>query len=576
MRCSKCGHDSPPGSSFCLQCGTSLAAPMGYPGQTPAPGGGLPAGCPTCGTENAPNMRFCRNCGTVLGQAQQPGILPTPYMGGGGGGVVAGSIGNSGSGPAPMGPGPMGGMPGMGGPPPPMPGPGSGPMHGMPQPMGPGPMGPGPMGGMPGMGAGPMGPGPGPMSGGPMGGMSPGPMGGGPMGGGPMGGGPMGPGPMGGGPGSMGGGHGSMGGGPGSMGGGMGGMPSASPTTCPRCSAPALPGFAFCQQCGFRLGAPEARPAPIDAQGATLAATGADAANVRAAMGPGPMGPGPMGPGPMGGMPGVGPGPMGGGPMGGMPGMGPGPMGGGPMGGMGGGMPPMASPAPAAVAAPPPSAAAHGAAWGTAVSVNRDGSDGERFPLANEYVIVGRAGADISFEQDRFLARHHARLEQTADGCRVVPIDTQNGVFRKIDAPVELQNGTTVLVGREVLRFEKVEADEKQPDPLVRHGVALFGSPPREPWGRLLQMLPSGGVRDVRHMWDDEITIGREEGDLVYSDDAFLSRRHCTIGWDGNRAVITDLGSSNGTFVRLGGTTTVKNGEHVRMGDQLFRIELRR
>lgn len=326
-------------------------------------------------------------------------------------------------------------------------------------------------------------------------------------------------------------------------------MPSASPSTCPRCSAPALPGFAFCQQCGFRLGGPEARPAPIDAQGATLAATGADAARVRAQMGPG-----------------SGPAPMGGG------------MGGGGMGGGGmSGMPPVAASAPAPMSAPPAIAPSPQAAtWGTAVSVNRDGSDGERFPLTSEYVIVGRAGADISFDQDRFLARQHARLEQTADGCRVVPLDTQNGVFRKIDAPVELQHGAIVLVGREVLRFEKVDADEKAPDPLVRHGVALFGSPPREPWGRLLQMLPSGGVRDVRHMWDDEITLGREEGDLVYSDDAFLSRRHCTIGWDGKRAVITDLGSSNGTFVRLAGTTVVKHGEHVRMGDQLFRIELRR
>ena len=395
-------------------------------------------------------------------------------------------------GPGPMGPGPMGGMPGM--PPGPMgPGPmGPGPMG--PGPMGP-PMGPGPMGGMPGMPPGPMGPGPGPMGG--MPGMAPG---------------PMGPGPMG------------------------GGMPGASPTTCPRCSAPALPGFAFCQQCGFRIGAPASSPgpAPIDAQGATLAATGEAAAAVRAGMMPGP---GAMG------------------------------------GGMGmGAMPPVAASAPPPAPAPQQSAAN----WGVAVSVNRDGTDGERFSLAGEYVIVGRAGADISFDQDRFLARQHARLEPTAEGCRVVPIDTQNGVFRKIDAPVEIVHGSTVLVGREVLRFEKVDPDEKAPEPLVRHGVALFGSPPREPWGRLLQMLPSGGVRDVRHLWDDEITLGREEGDLVYSDDAFLSRRHCTIGWDGSRAVITDLGSSNGTFVRLAGVTSVKHGEHVRMGDQLFRIELRR
>ncbi len=245
-------------------------------------------------------------------------------------------------------------------------------------------------------------------------------------------------------------------------------------------------------------------------------------------------------------------------------------------------MPPVAAYAPPPVAAyapppaPAPAPAPAAATWGVAVSVNRDGTDGERFSLGGEYVIVGRAGADIVFDQDRFLARHHARLEPTADGCRVVPIDTQNGVFRKMDAPLELVNGSMLLVGREVLRFEKVDADEQTPDSLVRHGVALFGSPPREPWGRLLQMLPSGGVRDVRHLWDDEITIGREEGDLVYSDDAFLSRRHCTIGWDGSRAVITDLGSSNGTFMRLVGVTAVKHGEHIRMGDQLFRIELRR
>jgi len=210
------------------------------------------------------------------------------------------------------------------------------------------------------------------------------------------------------------------------------------------------------------------------------------------------------------------------------------------------------------------------------VSVNRDGSDGERFSLAGEFVTVGRIEADVVFADDRFLARHHARLESSGGSCRVVPLDKLNGVYRKIDSPTELANGSILLVGREVLRFERVEPDEKSPTPLVRHGVALFGSPPREPWGRLLQLLPSGGIRDIRHLWDDEVTIGREEGDLVYSDDAFLSRRHCTIGWDGSRALVTDLGSSNGTFVRLAGPSPVRSGEHLRMGDQLLRIELGR
>lgn len=226
-------------------------------------------------------------------------------------------------------------------------------------------------------------------------------------------------------------------------------------------------------------------------------------------------------------------------------------------------------------AAPARAASVPGVTWGTAILVNRDGSDGQRFTLSGEYSVVGRAGADIAFEEDRFLARQHARFERSADGTvKVLPLDTLNGVFRKADVPIDLIDGMTVLVGREVLRYEKLDAEEIKVQPLVRHGVALFGSPPREPWGRLVQIVPSGGYRDVRHLVGDEIVLGREEGDIVFRDDAFMSRRHAAVTWDGRRAQITDLGSSNGTFVRITGPTVIKNGDHVRMGDQLLRIEL--
>jgi pSer/pThr/pTyr-binding forkhead associated (FHA) protein len=208
------------------------------------------------------------------------------------------------------------------------------------------------------------------------------------------------------------------------------------------------------------------------------------------------------------------------------------------------------------------------------VLVNRDGTDGQRFPLSSEDTVVGRSGADISFEDDRFLARQHARIERAADGSvKIHPIDSTNGVFKKADGSVELADGAIVLVGREVLRFERVAQEERTVHPLVRHGVALFGSPPRDPWGRILQIIPSGGCRDIRHLVGEEVVLGREEGDIVFRDDAFMSRRHAAITWDGRRALITDLGSPNGTFVRITGPTTIKHGDHVRMGDQLLRIE---
>lgn len=226
----------------------------------------------------------------------------------------------------------------------------------------------------------------------------------------------------------------------------------------------------------------------------------------------------------------------------------------------------------AAVAAASRAPAASG--WGCVVLVNRDGSDGERFALRTETVEIGRAGAEISFAQDRFLARSHARLERGSEGVRLVCLDTINGVFRRVELPVELEDGAVLLAGRQVLRYERVGAEEAAAEPLVQHGVALFGSPPRAPWGRLLELLPSGGVRDLRHLNGPEFVIGREEGDWVVRDDAFLSRRHVAINWDGQRARLTDLGSSNGTFLRLSGKVPLRHGEHLRMGDQLFRVEL--
>ena len=101
----------------------------------------------------------------------------------------------------------------------------------------------------------------------------------------------------------------------------------------------------------------------------------------------------------------------------------------------------------------------------------------------------------------------------------------------------------------------------------------MFGSPPRRPWGRLSQLLPNGGIRDVRHLVDSEVVIGRQEGDLVYEDDPFLSRRHAALRWKDGRCILEDLESSNGTFVRISSPVTLKAGDHLPMGDQLFRFE---
>ncbi len=211
--------------------------------------------------------------------------------------------------------------------------------------------------------------------------------------------------------------------------------------------------------------------------------------------------------------------------------------------------------------------------WGALISVKRDGTDGETYPLSGEWMDIGRSGAHLSFDDDSFLARRHARIECGDEGTQVIPLDDLNGVYRRLDSEEELADGAMILAGREVLRFELVSEQECEATPLVRHGVAMFGSPPRKPWGRLLQLLPNTGVRDIRYLVDIEFIIGREEGDFVFRDDAFLSRRHARLSWKDGACSLQDLESSNGTFVRLAGPTRLDMGDHLRLGDQLFRFE---
>jgi pSer/pThr/pTyr-binding forkhead associated (FHA) protein len=71
----------------------------------------------------------------------------------------------------------------------------------------------------------------------------------------------------------------------------------------------------------------------------------------------------------------------------------------------------------------------------------------------------------------------------------------------------------------------------------------------------------------------DGMHIGRERGDVIFPEDGYVSGLHCRIHHDGSSVVLTDVGSSNGTFVRVRGERKVANGELLLMGQQLFRIQ---
>jgi pSer/pThr/pTyr-binding forkhead associated (FHA) protein len=145
----------------------------------------------------------------------------------------------------------------------------------------------------------------------------------------------------------------------------------------------------------------------------------------------------------------------------------------------------------------------------------------------------------------------------------------------------ELVDQDLFLIGQQVLRFEVVKSAEEGFGAASEHGTLLFGSPAAPRYARLSQRTVEGVAREVFHLRKTETVIGRESGDIVFTDDPFLSRRHAVLRAIGTaqgngaprRFAIADLGSSNGTFLQVRGEVRLRSGDHFRIGQQLFRFD---
>lgn len=233
----------------------------------------------------------------------------------------------------------------------------------------------------------------------------------------------------------------------------------------------------------------------------------------------------------------------------------------------------------APITAPAPQAStAHvdGVFRGKLVVIAEDGTEGKVFPLEGSQVDVGRSEGDILLSEDYYVSPRHARLLFQGDKWFIRDLQSTNGVYRRLWEPHLLRDGDLLLLGLEVLQFETVSDAERGLGHASQHGTLLFGSPSPTRRARLCQRTVEGIIRDVHHLFRDETVIGREVGDIVFTADPFLSRRHAAIRRStmAGTFTLTDLDSSNGTFVAIRGDVPLNNGDYLRVGQHLFRVDL--
>lgn len=202
--------------------------------------------------------------------------------------------------------------------------------------------------------------------------------------------------------------------------------------------------------------------------------------------------------------------------------------------------------------------------------IRGDGDDGVSFTLAGQDHLAGRGDCPISFPDDPFLSLTHANFRYDQGSLVVHDESSLNGVYVRITGKVDLVPGSTVLVGEQVLKVQPAPVVEDTPD---AEGTYYSASMPRSAALEVVQHLRGGQTGWVYRV-GDRATIGREGNDINFPDDPFISGRHAELKLAAGALSVTDLGSRNGTFVRVSGEQVLRHGDYVFLGQQLLRVEI--
>ncbi len=224
-------------------------------------------------------------------------------------------------------------------------------------------------------------------------------------------------------------------------------------------------------------------------------------------------------------------------------------------------------------AAPAPAPAAAMPARGIQLTALRaDGTEAGRYPLPVDQPVVtlGRDTGSI-FAGDSYLSPRHATFTMRGGSIVVKDENSLNGVYVKLkpNVPWPLAYTDVFRIGQEIVRYEELRGQGPSAD-----GVERLGSPAKGYIGRLALVVGRDTTGNAFPIPEGGVHCGRERGDILFSEDGYVSGLHCRIHREADgRTYLTDVGSSNGTFARLTAEHTVAAGDVLLMGQQLFRID---
>ena len=99
---------------------------------------------------------------------------------------------------------------------------------------------------------------------------------------------------------------------------------------------------------------------------------------------------------------------------------------------------------------------------------------------------------------------------------------------------------------------------------------------PPKPKGDVIRLRMVAG-KDKDKLFEiekNEVRIGRlNENDIPLEADGYVSGKHTRISKQGGEFFVEDLGSTNGTFLKVRKLTRLSPGDEIKVGQSIFRLE---
>ncbi len=208
--------------------------------------------------------------------------------------------------------------------------------------------------------------------------------------------------------------------------------------------------------------------------------------------------------------------------------------------------------------------------------------------LLDEMVIGRQSDCELPISDAR-ISRRHAKLETKADGIWLTDLGSQNGTYvegKRLTPhqPYKLQPGQSFVIANATFRVEIAEPKlpyHTEPKS-AEEPVKMPQPPPRAeqvPYSAFT-LWYRHGVGEWRSIpLNRDLIIGRRHDCDVQITEETVSRQHARLSIKEGAVWLTDLGSSNGTFLmgeRLSAQVpkSVPLGQDFSIGNTVFRVTM--